>query len=245
MYSPFTIRQESFQSAWIEAVKILYENSWELRNLTVQIQNPCILDTEMNQRLFAFARNNDILTPKQVAYTIFPHGLYQSYESADDLFFAYNRPNGFFERIKSRHRVGWGTYFKRMTFYERDNTSINQLETIIDAINTRDKVHKATYTIIIQRPKGETTAPRGGPCLNFLVVQLEPTHQQKTLGLLCLYRNQDFLTRAYGNYWGLCNLLNFLARETNSLPGPLTCLASHAYVEGKKLKLINFVNELS
>lgn len=244
MYNPFTVRQESFQYAWVEAVRILRENKWELRNLTVHIQNPCILDTGLNQILFEFARENNILTPKQVAYTIFPHGLYESYRSADDLFSAYNRPRGFFDRIKRRHGVRWGTYFRRMTSYEMDNTVINQLKTIIDAVNTRDKIHKATYTIIIQRPKGETTAPRGGPCLNFLVVQLEPTPRQKTLGLLCLYRNQDFLKRAYGNYWGLCNLLNFLASETNSLPGPLTCLVSHAYVEGKKLSLENLLNAI-
>lgn len=54
------------------------------------------------------------------------------------------------------------------------------------------------------------------------------------LGLLAVYRNHDFLERAYGNYWGLCNLLNFIANEVGATPGPLTCVSSHAYVDKKK-----------
>jgi len=49
--------------------------------------------------------------------------------------------------------------------------------------------------------------------------------------------NHDFLERAYGNYWGLCNLLAFLAREVGGEPGPLTCMSSHAYVSGRKTAL--------
>lgn len=244
MYEPHLIRKESFQGAWIEGVKLLNQNNWELRNLVVQIMNPLERNEDIHQQVIEFTRTNNLLNPKHVAYTIFPHGLYRDNHSAEELFSAYNRQGGFYNRIKRRsRRIRWGTYFRRMTFYKNNTLPVNQLRNIIESINVSNRVHKVTYTIIIQRPSGETTAPRGGPCLNFAIVQLEPL-PQKTLGLLCLYRNQDFLERAYGNFWGLCNLLNFLANETNSIPGPLTCIISHAYANGRKQDLRSFIHEL-
>jgi hypothetical protein len=65
------------------------------------------------------------------------------------------------------------------------------------------------------------------------------------LGVLAVYRNHDFLQKAYGNYWALCNLLCFLAKETNTIAGPLTCVSSHAYVEGKQRRALwKFLEEL-
>ena len=59
--------------------------------------------------------------------------------------------------------------------------------------------------------------------------------------MLAVYRNHDFLERAYGNYWGLCNLTGFLAPEVDATPGPITCVSSHAYVSEKKTALKAFV----
>lgn len=244
MYSPSTISKESFQLAWIDALKHLKRNNWQLRNLIVQITNPNAFDDVIHQKVVDFAGSNNILTPKHVAYTIFPHKIYIAKGNANELFDAYNRERGFYERIKRRYRrITWGTYFKRMTHREVNNQIVNQLKEIIDLINTRQRINKVTYTIIIQNLGKETTQPRGGPCLNFLIAQLEPK-PNKTLGILCVYRNQDYLKRAYGNFWGLCNLLNFLANETNSVAGPLTCLVSHAYVDGKKQDIVNLIEEL-
>ncbi len=244
MFSPHTIQKESFQLAWIEAVKLIQSNNWQVRNLTVQILNPSALNNEIHQKVIDFAMSNDILKPKQVAYTIFPLNLYKNQITASQLFFSYNRPRGFYARIKRRSRkINWGTYFRRMTHYNINGGTLNQSAKIIDSINNRAKIYKGTYTIIIQDPEKEPTRPRGGPCLNFMVVQLEPI-PRKTLGLLCIYRNQDFYERAYGNYWGLCNLLIFFARETNSAIGPLTCVSSHAYVDRGRNSLARFIDDL-
>ncbi|MCJ7504472.1 MAG: hypothetical protein MUP80_15640, partial [Acidobacteriia bacterium] len=107
----------------------------------------------------------------------------------------------------------------------------------------REYLSKAAYTVLIQKPGGETVRPLGGPCLNYIAVQTEQGQAGRplTLALLAVYRNHDFLERAYGNYWGLCNLLMFLAKEVGGLPGPLTCVSSHAYVAGKKRELKQLV----
>jgi len=232
---PVPLACNDFQNAWLEVIKVLMTSSWELRNLIVQIRNPTILELSLHAKIEAFARVQALLAPKQVAYTIFPKELYEHRGSAAALFTAYNRDGGFFARVKT----GWGTYFRRMTNYEGVNGPVNQLGNIITAIRDRENIHKAAYSIVIQNPGGETVRPLGGPCLNYLAVQAEPGQagQPLTLGLLAVYRNHDFLRRSYGNYWGLCNLLLFLAKEVGGTPGPLTCVSSRAYVDDMKTAL--------
>ncbi len=235
---PVCVVTHDFQNAWLEVVRQLMSSHWELRNLVVHIKDPSAIGQGFHDKMEAFARAQTILGPKHVAYTIFPHRLYEG-RDAVGLFTAYNRRRGLFDRIKT----GWGTYFRRMTNYEGPDRPVNQLDNIISAIRDRENLSKAAYTIVIQRPGGETVRPLGGPCLNYLAVQAEPAQsgQPMTLGLLAVYRNHDFLKRAYGNYWGLCNLLRFLAQETGGVSGPLTCVSSHAYVSGKKTALKTLV----
>ena len=236
---PVLVVSNDFQNAWLEVVKRLMVSGWELRNIVVHINNPTVLDQAFHTKIEAFAKAQGILGPKHVAYTIFPHRLYEHKGNAVDLFTAYNKPRGLFDRIKT----GWGTYFRRMTCYEGADGPVNQLENIILAIRNRENLSKAAYTLVIQNPGGETVRPLGGPCLNYIAVQAEPDQadQPMTLGLLAVYRNHDFLERAYGNYWGLCNLLRFFIKEIGGAPGPLTCVSSHAYVSGKKTALRTLV----
>ncbi|GAI55776.1 unnamed protein product, partial [marine sediment metagenome] len=198
------LQAETFQQTWLKGAKLLIDNNWEVQNLVVHIQNPAAYDEKIHKRIADFANANHLIGPKHVAYTIFPHKLYETYTTSASLFHAYNRQGGLYERLRRRPRSGWGTYFRRMTHYENNKCTINQLKNIIDAIDNRRKIYKAAYTIVIQKPGGETIRPLGGPCLNYIAVQLKS--EVRELGLLCVYRNHDYLERAYGNYWGLCNL---------------------------------------
>lgn len=112
------IVKESFQEAWIEIVTYLSENKWQIFNLMVNIQNPDLLEETLHQKFTNFARKNGLIKPKDVAYTIFPHRLYATYKNATQLFDAYNRPTGLYARLRKRPRSGWGTYFRRMTYYK-------------------------------------------------------------------------------------------------------------------------------
>ena len=239
---PVSIVSNDFQNAWLEAITRLMDSRWDLRNLVVHVRNPEAFDQAFHYKMTRFAKAEGILGPKHVAYTIFPHTLYERKHDAAQLFTAYNRTRGLFDRVTT----GWGTYFRRMTHYRTQDGVVNQLANIIAAIRTRDNFSRAAYTIIIQTPGGETIRPLGGPCLNYLAVQGEPWQGGGclTLGLLAVYRNHDFLKRAYGNYWGLCNLLMFLAKEVSGMPGPLTCISSHAYVDAKKTALKQLVEGL-
>jgi hypothetical protein len=237
---PAALTADGFQQAWVGAVRLLIGARWELYNLVVQIKNPSLLDEPLHGRVTDFARREGLLLPKHVAYTIFPHGLYRYTGNAQDLFGAYNRQNGMYERLH-RRRPDWGTYFRRMTHYDKAGNAVNQLGNIIDAIRTRRNLSRAAYTVVIQNPGGETIRPLGGPCLNYIAVQIDAGNPP-AVGLLALYRNHDFLERTYGNYWGLCNLLKFLAAEVGAEPGPLTCVSSHAHVSGARTTLKAFVD---
>jgi len=230
--APHLIACDTFQEAWIEACEYLIAAGGESHNLFVSIRDPLHDDPVLERQVESFCRGLDLRTPKQVAYTIFPSTL-SRHRSAQSLALAYNRKNGFFARLKSRYpqRIRWGTYFRRLTHYELGKEPINQLGTIIDAINARKNAHRAAYSMIIQRPGSENTRPIGGPCLNYLALQGHRQNGYRHLGLLAVYRNHDFLQRAYGNYLGLGQLLGFICQETGCQVGELVCVSSHAYIE--------------
>ena len=243
---PVSVVGDGFQHVWRDVVLRLASAQWELRNLIAQIRAPDTIDLAFHDRIDAFTSRNGLLGPKHVAYTIFPHGLQRDGATATDIFSEYNKPHGLYERLQ-RRKPGWGTYFRRMTHYDKGaGQPVNQLANIIVALRNRQNLSKAAYTIVIQNPGGETVRPLGGPCLNYVAVQAEPGHdgQRPTLGMLAVYRNHDFLERAYGNYWGLCNLLRFVSREVGASCGPLTCVSSHAYAADKKTALKQLVEGL-
>lgn len=240
---PIPCVTDGFQEAWVQVVRRLMSSAWSLRNLMVQVRNPDLFESDMHGKISEFSALQGLLGPRHVAYTIFPEGLYRGMGEAARVFDAYNRSNGWYERTKKKTPGTWGTYFRRMTHYEGRYEVTNQLGKLIEAINSRNSVHTAAYTVVIQQPGKDSARTMGGPCLNYIAVQME-SGNPRVLGLLAVYRNHDFLKRAYGNYWGLCNLLKFLAAETNSSLGPLTCISSRAYVDEKKTALKAFVQGL-
>ena len=238
MLAPVVIEEISFQSAWIQAVEFLKQHQWNHHNLVVHVLDTQAFDKHIHDIVASFASNNNLRSPEHVASTIFPWKQYVSSVSAIELYSRYAR---IYERSKKARRGTWGTYFNRMIGYQASDQRVNQLQNIIDAIRLRDQVHGSAYTIIIQHPGSETIRPLGGPCLNYLAVQIVDRTQ---IGILGVYRNHEFLERAYGNYWGLCRLIRFLAQETGLSPGPLTCVSSHAYVKDQKRNLISLLEEL-
>jgi hypothetical protein len=62
------------------------------------------------------------------------------------------------------------------------------------------------------------------PCLSHISLTLV----RGQLNMTAVYRNQAFITRAYGNYLGLARLLDFLATETDTRAGEIEVVASHA-----------------
>lgn len=236
MNTPHVIETENIKKAYCNAIEFLSLNHWEYYNLIVQITEPDAFNIEDVKEFTDFYKTISVQTPKIVASTIFPEGMYQAANSREDLYHKYE--TRLYPRARYRR---WGTYFERMINYQHNSNSINQLENIITKINSRATNQKAAYTIYIQYPGNETTMKMGAPCLNYLAIQIKSGQ----IGVLAVYRNHDFLTRTFGNYLGLCNLIKFLSLETENEVGMLTCISSHAFVCNRKHELLQFCNNVS
>lgn len=237
MNVPTVITAHSFQAAWAQAVVGLKSSNWTTWNLVVQIDSPSVMDSSIQDRAIEFAKCHELITPVQVAHTIFPYKYYKSGINRERLYKKYWR---YFKFTRTQPHRGWGTYFERMIRYAPtgDNAqAVDQLATIIDSIKGRRSNYGAAYTIVIPYPQKDSRRIIGAPCLNYLTVQVETVGRGKRVSLLAVYRNHDFLERAYGNYLGLCKLLEYIAAETNSEVGSLTCISSHAYASSHKQAL--------
>lgn len=238
MNAPTVIVDSNFQEVWAQALLKLKANHWKMWNLIVQINCPSAIDIEIQDSVMQFAKLHGLITPVQVAHTIFPYKYYKQGTSRDMLYKKYWR---YFQFTRTQPHRGWGTYFERMIRYSPDGNdghAVDQLSNIIDAINGRSTNYGAAYVIVIPYPQKESKRKMGAPCLNYLTVQVEAGEIQRyCINLLAVYRNHDFLERAYGNYLGLCKLLEYIAAETNSEVGKLTCISSHAYVQNHKREL--------
>jgi thymidylate synthase len=225
------IISDDFQNAWIQAVVTLRNNKWEKWSLVVQINDILALDKVAHQKVTDFAIKNNLKKPKTVAYTIFPYVLWNNKISRMHLYEKYKHYFVSPKKGSNRRKFSWGSYFQRMIDYN----GYNQLEEIIREINTRKKESCAAYTILIPKTGHETKAFRGAPCLQYLAFQFDK--HSNSISLLAVYRNHDFLERAYGNYFGLCKLLQFIAENIKKKPGHITCISSHAYVD-KKISIL-------
>lgn len=238
MNKPIIICKEGFQNAWRDVCIRLKENKWELWDIIVEIENPLLINQEYHECVTEFAKEHNLVKPRDVAYTIFPYGIYELSRDSEKLYKDYWR---FFKYTRNREHSGWGTYFERMIRYTGGKSEVDQLGSIIRAINNRSRNSKAAYTIIIPKPGSENTKPLGSPCLNYLAIRSEYSGSRRIINLLAVYRNHDFLERAYGNYLGLCKLLEYIVNETGSSIGKVTCVSSHAFVENNKTDLKNFI----
>lgn len=245
MNRPITICDDSFQSAWANAIRELSNNGWTAWNLIAHVNFPELINKEIDSTLNHFAVEHNLIPPKHVAHTIFPQTFWKNGTSKERFYEKYLR---FYQWSRSKAHHGWGTYFERMIRYVAPSGEItDQLGNIIHRIKTGQKNYGASYAMVIPYPHKDLNKLMGAPCLNYITVQVENAPEQtnkKRISLMAVYRNHDFTERTYGNYLGLCNLLKYIAYESNSFIGSLTCISSHAYVPCKKSELLCIANTI-
>lgn len=244
MNTPKLICENDFSVAWARAIEILKNNAWNQWNLVVTICNPLLYNNEAIVLMTDFAKENHKVLPSQVQHTIFPQRFYKGdrINNREKFYRWYNR---FYARTRSMEHSGWGTYFKRMISYPTKNgEECDQLGNIIDHINNRRSNHGSANIMFIPTIGNETNRTMGGPCLNYVAVQTEKQNGTRVINLLAVYRNHDFYERTFGNYWGLCSLLQYICKETNSNVGSVTCVSSHAYVNACKTELYDIAKTI-
>lgn len=244
MNTPITVVADTYSRAWAMAIRVLKDYSWDVFDLIVTIKDPEIRDDLAFEQLTDFAKTNDLILPKQVAHTIFPEKSYRNSRVRDREQF-YQHYNRFYVRSRHMKHSNWGTYFKRMISYKTPAGEIDQLGRIIDHINGRRTVFKSSEYMIIPQPASDGNRKMGDPCLNYIAVQQERNAEgDRQISLLAVYRNHDFLERAFGNYLGLSHLLKYICEQTESVPGYITCVSSHAYALRKRASLVNMADSI-
>lgn len=237
MNEPVTVICDDYSVAWARVIKKLENHNWNIWNLIVTIKNPIIRNIDAYNQITEFCNSKGILTPKKVQHTIFPTQIYKKAKDREHLYKYYWK---FFNISRKMPHSGWGTYFQRMISYDTNGVKIDQLGDIIDSINNRSKNYGASFVMVIPYPSKDHKKKMGAPCLNYITVQVEKdsyAQNGRKISMLAVYRNHDFRERAYGNYLGLCDLLNYICSETNSSIGYLTCISSHAYASSNHKEL--------
>lgn len=225
------VEGNNISDAWLKTIQFLLANNGESFNLIVQIKNPLKIDSKIDKEYQSLCKRKNTLSVKDVSYTIFPWNFYIGRlcrKNASKLYEKYI--SRYFPRIMRRSKR-WGTYFHDMINWQarKGGDSRNQLSSVIAKIRKSGKrVMKAAYWIQITSPLRQFGQPTGARCLQQIMLQLE--NRPKRINMLALYRNHDYLQRAYGNFVGLGQLLQFICEKVKYKVGILTCISSHAYI---------------
>jgi len=214
--------------AWLLAADYILHCGGDCLNLVVEIEDPTSENSEARKLLDTFLETEGRKPIEEVANTIFPNSLYfpsigrkhlyRNYEMAWPLIKLFNR---------------WGTYFYRMIHWGEDEKPLNQLEDTIRKLRetmTGKPKYRSIYEVSIYQPCNDRWIRRGSPCLSHLSFKLD----KEKLHLTAIYRNHFYIERAYGNFVGLGRLMEFIARESNISVGRLTCISTHAELDGSK-----------
>jgi thymidylate synthase len=237
----YYVRADNISEAWLQATSyILSQKKQQSSNLLVEIINPLMTDKTIEKCYVDFCNQKGIKHFSIPANTIFPKRAFEILKY--DRKKLYQRSIRLYKVLKGT----WGSYFNQMINWQIkdiNDFTINQLEHIITMLNDRSRTHSSAYTIQITNPKDHTNYVRGGPCLHYILLQLDRQGKKKILNLLAVYRNHDFAVKAYGNYVGLGHLMEFLCSQTDYHLGKLSCLSSHAFIAPNHKNIITFIRD--
>lgn len=222
-------------TAWLAAMThLLAQPDGRLSNLAVSIADPTSERTDIREELEAFAerarrRGRDAPQIDSVAGTLFMRSFYQPH-AADPEAHLYEWERRIRPVVRKHPQNRRGTYFERLVAYPlADGSEFNQLHHILGRLRSaaaQGRRRGNQYELALFHPQRDSY-PLGFPCLSHISITL----RDGTLDATAIYRNQYFVTRAYGNYVGLGEVLRFLAQESGFAVGELLCIASHANLE--------------
>lgn len=245
---PFYIHEDNVSVAWAKAfINTLDSPGGELTPLILTI------DSFVNNQFSENIKIIEALTLKlselgkqpfeTVAKTIFPHTLWNPAAGREQLFTMYKKIYPKLVRLCRLNKRG--TYFGRMIFYNakfedptfEDLSSagvINQLEHIINTFIAGNHRRSALQASIFDPRYDHTNQRRQGfPCLH----QVAFLPQRDTgLHVLAYYPLQYLVSKAYGNYIGLCRLGAFMAHEMGLELRRFTCIAGVAEIDSDLIK---------
>jgi len=221
---------ETLTESWLKVLVHMSENkSWEITPAITKFKTtksqPEKYQHELENDLNEYLESVNQPKIHTTAGTIFPDSL----DGGSNTVF--ERFDKTWKYIKKDHRNNKGHYFRRMVAYnEKNGEPVNQLQHIIETYNgiegKRQPVHRRSALIALTfDPTLDHTAQpqRGFPCLQ--QVCFVPK-KNGAMAMNAIYATQHLDDRAYGNYLGLLNLGQFMAREMSLELTEINCIAS-------------------
>jgi thymidylate synthase len=239
------IRTETLSEAWLAGLEYLLDHGGTAVNLAVAFASAeeeadvrAVFDEFIAE--WRAGKRKPVLYPAStVANTLFPQALYRKGpgpEARERLYRLHARTM----RVQKRYTKK-DSYFERLVNWPgAAGEPVNQLEQLIDRLSkqlARMGPLSSAYELGLSHPAdgsgGEVRVYTPAvdrrlmsfPCLSHISFTLVAGR----LHLAALYRNQDFVARAYGNYLGLARIGEFVAAETGCELGETLCLATHAH----------------
>jgi hypothetical protein len=222
--------------AWLNAAEFLYCNGREAFGLMVEITEPNAWgdeDLSVKDCLDQYLASHDKSSIETVAGTIFPSEYYNPGE-AQALYDTYDENWPLIEALSTQNK--YGTYFRRLTHLnvvskDGTQTAIRPLEQMIDKMRVQltgnGSTFRCVYPLCIYQPGIDAQVRYSFPCMTFLDLKIS----DGLVHLTAQYRNQMYITKAFGNFVGLAALQNFVAEEIGLKSGHLLCLATHAELD--------------
>lgn len=247
------VEAENISTAWVDALDRLLAGDGEAVNLTVVIADPtaevpqirAVIDSFVQER--RRTRRRSVEAVSSVANTVFPEALYIERLGQDAEAHLYEMER--LGRDVSHRRNPHGTYFERMVAWpdgkSRRGETVERFNQLDQAVTRLRRLRgqriqrgnqfevglasgaDGTVAMPVVVP-GRDTLTIGFPCLSHVSFSL----QRGIVHMTALYRNHDFIKRAYGNYVGLGRLLRFVARQSGWPIGELSCVSASATVLG-------------
>lgn len=229
-------RARDVSDAWIQSVELISNSRGrEAFHHVVTIEQPSTDDQRVREIVNDILIRSRLQSVETVRNTIFPAEL-AAKRKPRQLIEMYRR---LYPKLRRFPKNRDGTYFGRMVLPLSGDASVKgQLSIVLDKLARKgDRHFKAIYEMdlsdggelqIHARGKDQRYGLRGFPCLSYCSFQRD----DNTLHMVAHYRNQYMLERAYGNYLGLGQLLDYVARHSSLATGALTVIAGHALIEG-------------
>lgn len=250
--------------AWRKTSNYLLSKGRNANNILIDIEKPCAFRNswldDYNPKTISHSSGKSGDNIHDVIHTIFPRRFARRYRNREDLYAYYLKTHLRSAMLSGKKNNRWGTYFTRLICFEenhklkskinsedslddikdkyKNNFAINnQLERVIYALSNWQKAHKAALYCHISAPNIDSVRPIGSPCLQYIQFS---QHDTDNVDMIVVYRNHDYFNKAFGNFIGLGQLLNFICNESGKTPGKLTCHSIHAYigVSIKKMELL-------
>ncbi len=209
-------------------------------NLVIAIQKPCVEIPEATRVIDELAEDLELKSTMENANAIWPSFFARPKRKSAEVFSDIERYA--IPAIKTACKNRHDSYVERLVAWRSAESvmPVPQLQNVLTRLKNEvgnPAPKSSSYEISIYSPRLDA-GYMSFPCLSHLSFKYD--HRRGLLHLTALYRNHTYLSHAYGNFIGLGRLIEFVCRETETYPGELVSISTHADAEiggGRKSRI--------